>query len=131
MAWANFRPLYTILVPKAQWELHRFYQPAEDMTKEQLVVYRKALIKQVPALSCKAGKHFNRMYYVFRLAFEMSKGNERKFREAIRAFTPSTLPVLPDKRRIRVTSIVNPEPDLRLLARALIELEIGRSPLRD
>jgi hypothetical protein len=125
LAWKEFPALYTILPPTAQWDIHRFYKPTADITKEELLAYRKQVSKDYPSLPNRAGQYFSRMYVLFRVAFESGQGDIRKFHGAIREAQPGRnhTPALPKTRRIHVASIVNPEIDLHRLARALIDLE--------
>jgi hypothetical protein len=84
--WNSTHALYSILTPTEQWELHDFYLPSEDLTKQQLIVHRRDITKRRPSLPHRAGKHRKKLFTVYLLADKNSYGNQAQFNDIIRAF---------------------------------------------
>lgn len=75
-----------------------------------------------------ASKGFIRIYMGFRLAEAEAQGDQRRFRQVIRQFLPPDsihVHTAPSGRKQsgQVLAIAKPEPNLRLLARALLQLQ--------
>ncbi len=128
-AWKKFDSLYALLTVEQQWDMHAFYQPTKNLSQTKLVEHRKTITNERPSLPAMASKSFGIMYRAFRYAFRYANGDEQKFRQAIQAFAQPgsyTIHTYTDgnKRQhsIRVTSVARPEPDSKLIARALLEL---------
>src|SRR5665213_2934336 len=127
MTWTEFRVLFTVLFPIAQREVCRFYRPHKELTKDELIGHRGRITETEPSLPNRASKHFVRMYGIFCRAFEHSDGKELNFRQAIDRFVAADVHVTQHgknqaSRHIRVYSLVQPEPDLHQVARALLEM---------
>lgn len=81
--------------------MHRFYQPASDMTATELIAHRRSVTAADPSLPHRAGRAYAKL----------SRG------EWSRATTRTT-----NGRTISVRSVVRPKPDLRLLAKVYIRM---------
>lgn len=125
--WLECDELYSILEVNQQWEVHRFCQPSKELSEEELIAHRKAVTKEQPGLPAIAGRHFALLYQSFRVAFEYAKGDEMRFRRAISQMSRQRPPRLPGKRNVWVRSVANPEPDMRKLASALVDLALSQS----
>ena len=121
-AWLEFDSLYTVLLVHQQWELHAYYQPSKPLTKTELLEHRKVISQQQPALAAKAGKHFDLLYRCFRMAYAAAAGDEKKFRRSITRLSRQRVLDGKGDRRVRVRALANPEPDIKMLARALVRL---------
>jgi hypothetical protein len=58
-AWLEFPKLYALLPLRAQWQVHEFYQPSEELTKGEFVARVKELANTKPALVHQAGNTIN------------------------------------------------------------------------
>lgn len=103
--WLNNQSIYARLSPRHQWELHAYYQPDKELTDEQLLEHRIKITKEQSSLPARAGKHYDHL--------ASSQGSEQDRRAK---------PAKPGERQIRVWSVVRPEPDLRVFAKALVGL---------
>jgi hypothetical protein len=77
-----------------------FYLPTVDIEEHELASYRDYISKIEPTLANKAGKHF----------IELTRPR------------PETIKIITNPRKLRVTSIMQPEPDLQKLARVFLKL---------
>ncbi|WAC90165.1 hypothetical protein [Mycobacterium sp. Aquia_213] len=77
--------------------MHRFYQPASDLTESELLVHRRAVKVADPSLPQRAGRAYARF----------SRGDTM---------------LVGGNQGIIVRSVVRPEPDLRLLVKAAIAI---------
>jgi len=98
--WQTHRRVFSYLSPTAQLELHMFYLPTVDIEEHELASYRDYISKIEPTLANKAGKHF----------IELTRPR------------PETIKIITNPRKLRVTSIMQPEPDLQKLARVFLKL---------
>jgi hypothetical protein len=123
-AWTDFQRLYSILPIEQQWQVHAYYQPSKELTDQQLLEHREKVTEERPELPAQAGKAFIRMYRAFRIAFEYADGDQQRFNAALLHLTDSRAKTAAPhgKRRISVTALARPEPDLEVLARALVEM---------
>lgn len=92
--WATDERWFRYLSPNGQWALHRFYQPASDLTDTELIVHRRAVTAAEPFLPQRAGRAYARF----------SRG------EAAPAGAATV-----NGRTVYVWAVMRPEPDLRLL----------------
>ena len=104
--WQQYRGKFGDLSVNQQWDLHDFYRPSEELTAEALIEHRRRVSRERPSLAALANKAYKIL---------------------VDPNPPTAVSVTPaaavgSKRAIRVRAIVRPTPDLRKLARALIEL---------
>lgn len=121
-AWLEFDSLYTVLLVHQQWELHAYYQPSKQLTQAELLEHRRVITAKQPSLAAKAGKHFDLLYRCFRMAYAAAAGDEKKFRNSISRLSRQRVTDSVGDRRVRVRALARPEPDIKMLARALIRL---------
>lgn len=126
-AWLHFPQLYALLPLRAQWQVHEFYQPSKELTKDELITHIRQLTKDKPALVHQVGKHVRRMKDVFRfmskeLGIPRSEW-DRAISTPIQHYNPSPAHTTTrDGTRYTIAAVARPEVDVRLLARALLEL---------
>jgi hypothetical protein len=106
--WLNHSSIYGYLSPKQQWELHAFFQPYKDLTKEQLIEYRRLVTEVRPGLSHQAGWAMKAMQQVLDTPAQERRGGTR-YRDGNKIIT--------------VKGIVRPEIDIEKIARALTMME--------
>ncbi|HEY4963492.1 MAG TPA: hypothetical protein VIH90_02230 [Candidatus Saccharimonadales bacterium] len=114
--WKDYKIVFGIVSPNAQWNLHRYYQTKLDLQDSELLARRKSLQQAEPSLAQRAGKTFRRIDVVARYALEESKGDTIAFSRSIMGLTPARTV---SKRRIRISAVLKQEPDLIALTRAL------------
>jgi len=54
--WLHDKQAFSYLAPHQQWQLHDFFQPAKDLTKDQLLQHRQTITAQQPSLPHQAGR---------------------------------------------------------------------------
>ena len=118
-AWNDEAHYYHYLSPTAQWHLHGYFRPSEQLTTEQSLEHRKQVSAEWPALPQQAGRAFKKILRIYL---------------ADQATPPPEPPAKPFKHR-KVTNVialplVKPKPDPEKLARALIAVarELHASP---
>jgi hypothetical protein len=136
-AWYDFQIIYTILSPQAQWDLHDYYRPQDDLSTERLITHREAITKQFPSLPNKAGKSYLYIHDICVLALEQAD-TEQDFRDYVKRFVPITsksitYPVVGRHKahNVHITSLVNPTIDTQKLTVAiwlLAEQMLGKYP---
>ena len=97
---------------QAQHNLHDFYTPAEPFSDTEALKHRAAMTKAFPSLPQKAGRALQalllgRELYKQRIATQQAAEVSRRTAK---------------NRSIRIAAVVRPKPDVRLLAKALIDL---------
>jgi hypothetical protein len=113
-AWDNGRRFYAELPAHAQWDLHAYYQPSKDLTREMLLKHRRTVAKERPELAAGADRAFKALCLVEQNELEVAR------QRAANPAPPAKIPK--SQRTIRVRGLVHPEPDAQKLAFALIEL---------
>jgi len=98
--WITHPAVFSLLSPTAQLELHRFFLPTVDIQEHELASYRDYINQREPSLAHKAGKHFK----------EFTRPR------------PEVAEIITRRKQVVVRPIMNPEPDLRKLARAFLKL---------
>jgi len=99
--WLHDPRVFALLEPDQQAEVHRYFQPAKDLTERQLVAHRRQVSTRDPSLPNRAGKHYIRMT----------------------ALLPDIDLLVPDGAvEINGTMFCRQPPEVRRLARACIEL---------
>lgn len=91
--WLHDQVQFAELTPAEQWNLRAYFQPAKDLTDQQLLVHRKVVTWHRPTLPHQAGKALANLW----------RG-------------PSMSSI---GQRLAVLGVVRPEPDIHKLARAL------------
>jgi hypothetical protein len=120
--WLNHQSVYSYLTPTQQWQLHKFFRPAEELGTDELLQHRKAITAAQPSLPHQVGRAISDLEAM------------RKTRVMSRAFTYSTVPKgskTGKTHTVRVRSIVNSEIDMKRLAQVLIELSPSGSKYVD
>ena len=119
---SDFQCLFGVLSSSRQWLIHRYYQPAKDLTTEELLAYRKTITTAEPTLPHRASRALHYMVRVYELAhaqYQVANRNPQVFRRALRPYLPSSRV---GKRTYYITAIARPEPDYERMARARIAL---------
>lgn len=117
LMWQECPYAFAVLKPREQRQLHRYYQTQAVTTDAALIANRQRLTADSPALPHVASKAFHHLYDCFRAADVVAGDDDRAFRRA--------LAYLAQRQATggrRLTATARPEPDLRVLARALLEL---------
>jgi len=117
-----------------QWQVHRFYRPAERLTKDELITHRQLVTNEEPTLPTEAGKGYARMRAVFHYALRRAKGSEQRFHYEVmrQAATQTSQPYLRTRRRLRIGSVMHPEihMDAYVPAVGALILELARKEER-
>jgi hypothetical protein len=98
--WTTHPQLFSLLSPTAQLELHRFFLPTVDIEEHELASYRDYINKCERSLAHKAGKHFK----------EFTRPR------------PEVAEIITRSKSFELRPIMKPEPDLKKLARAFVNL---------
>jgi hypothetical protein len=109
LLWNEAPRIYGLLSPAHQWELHRFYQPDRMVDFDEFALHIAALKRTEPSLVNRVGKHFAKLE-----SFYLASGTE------LSKLRGGQYPLARTKRRVVAAGIVRPEPNLRMLARALL-----------
>lgn len=104
--WDECNELYGRLSSREQQALHRYFIPMIDATDAELRKHRKDVTAENPSLPHRAGRAYSRM-----------ERGERSPR--------ISMPV-GKNRYVYVEAVLRPEPDLRLLSKAVIMIELRR-----
>jgi len=121
-AWLDHPVLFTILPPNKQWEVHAYFRPSQDLGDEELLECRRITNKTNPGLAQQASRSYARLVDLFHRIDSLAKGDDITFNQIFMQLIPAVqLPK--QKQRLKVAVLVKPEPNLRLLARALIALD--------
>lgn len=99
--WLKGASRYRYISSQDQYAIHDYYQPSRELTFEELVKHRKNITLECPALPSKASKAYFRF---------------------IEANVAKTAPAKTGGRNLYVRSVVNPEIDVKALARAFANL---------
>jgi hypothetical protein len=127
-AWSDFQTIYLILSVNRQLNLHAYYQPTKHLTESELDEHQRRFRKKKPLLAAKARLDFSKVYQAFRFAFEIARGDERRFRQAIFSVVPASVKgsvVLINRmgnRTIRAIALTRPEVDVPMMGRAIVSM---------
>ncbi|HEX6416099.1 MAG TPA: hypothetical protein VFZ62_01095 [Candidatus Saccharimonadales bacterium] len=127
VAWLEFPKLYALLPLDAQRQVHEFYRPSEELTKNELVTHIKALNNTKPTLVHQVGKHVRIMKEVFRRISKELGVPPPEWHGAMGSAvqhvnsSPANMETK-DGRQYTISALARPEVNIQLLARALIEL---------
>jgi len=123
VAWDNYDILYAVLPVTQQWQVHAFFQPSKTLTYEELINHRRTITKQQPSLPHQAGKAHFKMGRIYLAASRYAEGDKDKFLHALKTIVLSlNRHKTGNGKEIRVAAIARPEPDFKLLAKALMSL---------
>lgn len=104
--WDERSELYGRLSSREQQALHRFFIPTIEASDAELRKHRKDVTAENPSLPHRAGRAYSRM----------ERGEQSpQMRQPVRK-----------GRHIYVEPVLRPEPDLRLLSKAVIMIELRR-----
>ncbi|MDN5274861.1 MAG: hypothetical protein JWP06_762 [Candidatus Saccharibacteria bacterium] len=132
-AWTDFNTIYGLLPVHEQWQVHEFYQPSRELTKEDLLAHIQQLTVTKPALAHQAGKHVHLMEKVFRRISQELDIPRSEWRRALNAanrqYNPSPgRQESTDGRRVdMVVGVARPELDLKKFSKVLLELAKERT----
>lgn len=101
---------------QGQHDLHDFYAPTESFSDAEALKHRAAMTKSFPSLLQKAGRALQALL----LGRELHEQ-----RVAARQAAGTTLRCTATNRNVRIASVARPKPDVRFLAKALIDLSIS------
>jgi hypothetical protein len=129
--WTDERLLFRLLTPTQQRNLHRYYLPAMEVSDDHLLAHRRQLDRDQPSLGIRAGKSFALLQQDFNGACDtygldaviagcaipafMSQRKVESGRMTLRKGCNGP-------RQVSVSSLMLPEPDIDLLAKALLRL---------
>lgn len=100
---------------QGQHDLHDFYAPTEPLSDADALKHRTAMTKAFPSLPQKAGR-----------AQALLLGREVHLQRVAVRQVASTPPKRTSRTRgVRIAAVVRPKTDLRLLAKALVELSVS------
>lgn len=129
LAWHEFPRLFGTVSPRAQWEVHRFYQPSEALTDDEVLLHIRAVATSESTLVHRVGKHYRVMQDVFfGLTDRVGLTNWEALNEVLarsRVCVPAsgaTARATGRQRDIRLVPVVNPQPDIGKLTRTFIAL---------
>lgn len=103
--WLEHEARFGVLSPAEQWDVHAYYKPSYDLSESELLKHRRSITSERPTLPARASK-------VFKVLVDPTADPSRA----------AMVQTSESGRRIRVTGVVRPEPDLEQLARALLML---------
>lgn len=104
-AWLEVPHCISWLTPTEQWQLHDFFQPANQLTEVELLAHRRDITKRRPTLPSQAGRALAKLYRIAQTS------------QLIKQVTP-----IGHGRHIAVYGLVNPELDLEALAHILVDI---------
>lgn len=102
---------------QGQHDLHDFYAPTEPFSDTEALKHRAAMAKAFPSLPQKAGRALQALLR----GKELHEQRLVVAREAAGQPSPRTA----KSRGVRIAAVARPKPDLRLLAKAIVELSIS------
>jgi hypothetical protein len=100
--WLQQLTAFSWLRPNQQWDIHDYYRPSEELTREQLLEDRQEIARKRPGLAQRASK-----------ALLILAG---------RAPSPKLPVSKAGKRQIMVRALVRPQIDIERLARAFVSM---------
>lgn len=102
---------------QAQHDLHDFYAPTELFSDAEALKHRAVVAKAFPSLPQKAGRALQTLLL----------GRELRAQRLVAAREATHLPSkrTTKSRGVRIAAVVRPKPDLRLLAKAIVELSVS------
>lgn len=122
--WQRRRVVFSVLSVHAQQELHRFYQPSEKLTLEEVRAHRGGVRQAEPSLANRAGKHYRRIRELYVSAVTLGVGRRAVLatRDEVPFPSPSS-----GQGRARAYVVARPEPDLEAGMNAILfDLDQGQ-----
>jgi len=113
--WRYYQNLFALIPIELQYDLHNFYQPDRDLTKAELITYRKDIKHEDPGLPARASKAYVRLHQAYENVIADTKN-----KQAQKEQTPHSR----KHRKIKhlsVRAVVRPEPDWNRFAYALLQ----------
>lgn len=106
--WLDSVGSFVELSSREQWHLHAYFRFTEDLSDSSALQHRKAVSRDRPALPQQAGRALRRL---------------RQSAQAL-AVQPLTASGMRRKKvaRVKVRSVVRPQPDVERLAQILLDL---------
>lgn len=129
--WLHDGDMFCVLSPAEQWLLHTYFVPNVQLSPDELASYRLAVTKQNPSLPQRAGRAFATL--LRELDAEDARLEARAAARVAQGAASRRRPSRNADRIITVRSVVHPEPNKELLARALIAMakEMARREARE
>jgi len=122
--WEIFGLLFAVLPADQQWAVHSYYVPTLDLDDLQLRAHRKEVSERDPSLPNRAGKAYLRLERVFDLAAEEAQGDDLVFHRVVLGYVPGEPTIDAKGRSIKVAPVARPEPDMKALARAIVDWKL-------
>jgi hypothetical protein len=127
LTWEEFDQLYSLLPTHQQWQLHRYYQPLSKHTDEQLKQYRAHVSQVEPAVPAQAGRLYAKLNRVYETAIKEARARQQHSRPERSRPSGRKTRAAAGSTRITVRAIARPEPDLKKLSLALLEVAKQRA----
>jgi len=125
--WMDHQTLFAVLPQDQQRQVHAYFVPTKDLPDAELILHRRAMIKQRPSLSARAGKAFTRMEDVYRESKTRSQGDTDALAAVIWAPATKVSKSTDNGHHIEIAAIAQPELDIQLIVSALIEHAIEKA----
>lgn len=123
MVWFGLSSFFTTLTYNQQRALHDYYLPTKELSDEQLLAHRAKMAADQPSLASVAGKAFRQIERTYLEVTRGSGGDPVRLRALLDSHVHYTSATTVRKGvRIRVTGLARPEIDVRMAARAFIEM---------
>ena len=113
--WLHQPRVFGELTPGEQWRLHHFFKPSHDLSDLELLQHREQVTKTRPSLPRQAGRALAKLQSA--AAVVAVEGVRRA-----KAPAPVKIRRSRGERRLVVRAVVRPEPDIKKLAQALLEM---------
>ncbi len=111
---------YSVLSANEQWDLHDFFAISATLSEAELREHRRLKSAADPSLPHRAGRALKKL-----IERQAERAEEQEALQAAKAAGPAPAKRKYRKnvnRKIRVESVVHPQPDVQKFARALMEL---------
>jgi hypothetical protein len=105
--WTEDQAAFGVLPYNQQMDIHQYFVPNIDLTDDELIRHRHGIQNRQPSRPQRASKA------CVKIELAVRKNSHRSV---------AAVPVPRGKRKITVTAIARPEPDLKRFAEALLEL---------
>jgi hypothetical protein len=104
-----------------QRDVHAYYQPTQDLSDAELLIYRRVITKEQPSLPARASKAFSQMERSYVWASKRAEGSDTKLRKLIGEMALHTSSSSAGGRHVATAAVVNPNFDTQRLARILVD----------
>jgi hypothetical protein len=118
--WTEFQQLFAVLPFDQQRDVHAYYQPAQDLSDTELLIYRRVITKEQPSLPAKASKAFAQLQRSYMWANQRAEGHDTRLRKIIGEMVLKTTTTV-NGHRTEASAVVSPDFDTQRLAKILID----------